>query len=130
MSVIENIFQHREPKQVSSISLKVFFNIASGWSVSPKQQMILLGSPPRSTFYKWRKGAGPAITQDTLERISYIMGIYKALRLIYPTAEQANSWPQKPNKDFNNDSALSFMLKGGVSNLSDVRRYLDKVIGQ
>lgn len=119
--------QHEDPKKVARVALTVFFNITKSWKVSTKQELKLLGSPPRSTFYKWRSGTITTISQDTLERISYVMGIYQSLRKIFPTVEQANAWPSKANQAFNNLSALEYMLLGGVQHLSDVRRYLDDV---
>ena len=67
------------------------------------------------------------LSADTLERISYVMGIYKALRILLPTEEAANDWVKKPNtaRGFNGKSALDRMLAGRVIDLADVRRYLD-----
>ncbi|MFT4924047.1 MAG: hypothetical protein ACI8WB_000125 [Phenylobacterium sp.] len=124
-----NILQQTDPKVVSQTALRVFFNITDGWQLSSQDTMVLLGEPARSTFFKWRKGEGPALSKDTLERISYVMGIYKALRLLFPTEEQANAWPKKVNKYYDGHSALDFMLKGSVTHLSDVRRYLDAMRG-
>jgi hypothetical protein len=92
-------------------------------------EQILLGEPARGTFYKWRKGEGPVIAKDTLERISYVMGIYKALRVLFPSEAQANDWPHRANRDFSNNTAMSFMLQGSVTHLSDMRRYLDAMRG-
>ncbi|MGB1238567.1 MAG: MbcA/ParS/Xre antitoxin family protein [Pseudomonadales bacterium] len=125
MQAAQDILAQQDPKRVSHTALKVFFNIAAAWQLSSQQEMTLLGAPARSTFYKWRSGEGPVVPRDTLERISYVMGIYKALRLLFPTEAQANAWPQKNNRDFDGESALAVMLKGSVINLADVRRYLD-----
>ncbi|MCJ8273648.1 MAG: MbcA/ParS/Xre antitoxin family protein [Psychrosphaera sp.] len=124
LSAVETLEQS-DPKVVSQTALSVFFNIVKGWQLSAQNEMVLLGEPARGTFYKWRKGEGPVISKDTLERISYVMGIYKALRVLFPNEAQANSWPSKPNRDFANNSAMQFMLLGSVTHLSDVRRYLD-----
>jgi hypothetical protein len=118
-----------DERRRSEVALKAFFRITEGWGLGNQEQQVLLGSPPRSTFYKWKKGEGPAINGDTLERISYILGIYKALRILFPTEEQANAWPGKANWEFDGESAISVMLKGRVINLADVRRYLDAVRG-
>ncbi|SEF83959.1 MbcA/ParS/Xre antitoxin family protein [Marinobacterium lutimaris] len=118
-----------DDRRRSDVALKTFFRITDGWGLSSQQQKVLLGDPPRTTFYKWRNGEGPTVTRDTLERISYVLGIYKALRILFPTEEQANTWPKKPNRDFDGDSALDVMLKGSVINLADVRRYLDYMRG-
>ena len=67
------------------------------------------------------------LSGDTLERISYVMGIYKALRILLPTSEAAHAWVKKPNtaQGFGGKSALDRMLAGRVVDLADVRRYLD-----
>lgn len=115
----------KDPEKTAKVALSVFFNIMTAWQVKAKDQMVLLGKPAESTFYNWKKGKVSSISADTLERISYIMGIYKALGILFPTREQADAWPNKPNKTFNDQSALTFMLKGSMIHLSDMRRYLD-----
>src|SRR5690554_3916922 len=100
MLTANNPLTSKNPKAVSRTAIKVFFNITEGWSLKPQDEKNLLGEPPSSTFYKWRNGEGPALSRDTLERISYVMGIYKALRILFPTEEQANAWPKKENRDF------------------------------
>ncbi|SET91854.1 Protein of unknown function [Marinobacter segnicrescens] len=56
-----------------------------------------------------------------MERVSDVFGIYKNLRIIFPTEQQANEWVKKPNKAFGNWTAIEVM----VDDLSTVRRYLD-----
>jgi hypothetical protein len=115
------------PEKLAKAGLKAFFGIAKDWHLSNEQQRILLGNPPASTFYKWKKERLGTLSGDTLERISYVMGIYKALRILLPTEEQANNWIHKPNDAplFNGQTALGKMLAGRVIDLADVRRYLD-----
>ena len=115
----------RQPAKTAKVGLAVFFNIMNAWQVKAKEQIVLLGSPAESTFYNWKKGKVVNLSQDTLERISYILGIYKALGILFPSRTQADAWPKKPNKAFNDMSALEFMLKGNMIHLSDMRRYLD-----
>jgi hypothetical protein len=88
--------------------------------------MTLLGSPPRSTFFKWKKEGGN-LSNDTIERISYVLGIYKALNILFPDPAVADAWIKKPNinSTFNGASALKRMLAGHVSDLFIVRSYLD-----
>jgi hypothetical protein len=71
------------------------------------------------------------LAQDTLERISYVMGIYKAINILLPQTAQAAAWIRKPNQAqlFAGKSALDIMLQGRVADLSDVRRYLDSERG-
>ncbi|WAJ71998.1 MbcA/ParS/Xre antitoxin family protein [Catenovulum adriaticum] len=125
MSALNQVVLDQNPDKTAQVALSVFFNIMNAWHVKNKEQIILLGKPAESTFYNWKKGKVSSLSVDTLERISYIMGIYKALGVLFPTRSQADAWPQKPNKAFNNVTALEFMLKGSIIHLSDMRRYLD-----
>ena len=113
--------------ELGATALTAFFNITAGWGLSAEEERILLGAPPRSTFFKWKSERSAKLSADTLERISYVMGIYKALRILLPTEEAANEWVKKPNtaRGFHGNSALDRMLAGRVVDLADVRRYLD-----
>ncbi|MCG7639702.1 MbcA/ParS/Xre antitoxin family protein [Alteromonas sp. CNT1-28] len=117
--------QSKLAEKSAQVAISTFFNIMNAWQVKVEDQVVLLGKPSKSEFYNWKNGHVSSLPNDTLERISYILGIYKALRTLFPTLEQASAWPLKPNKDFSNRSALEVMLEGGVTHLSDVRRYLD-----
>ncbi|WP_237704374.1 MbcA/ParS/Xre antitoxin family protein [Rheinheimera sp. A13L] len=125
MSANTEAVLQQDPEKTAQVALSVFFNIMNAWQVKAKDQMVLLGKPAESTFYNWKKGKIASLSPDTLERISYVMGIYKALGILFASREQADAWPQKPNAAFNNETALDFMLKGSVMHLSDMRRYLD-----
>jgi hypothetical protein len=65
-------------------SLQGFFALADAWDLSTDEQIRLLGSPGRSTFFKWKKEGG-SLPNDTLERILLLLGIYKALEICCPT---------------------------------------------
>lgn len=119
--------------RLSAAALLNFFGITDEWALSTKQQMTLLGNPAKSSFYRMRdfaegKQSKPIrLNQDTLERVSYLMGIYKAINILLPNTQQAAEWIKKPNNAplFAGSSALEKMLGGRVVDLSDVRRYLD-----
>jgi hypothetical protein len=116
-----------DEEELGSAALTAFFNITAGWGLAAEEERVLLGSPPRSTFFKWKSDRSARLSPDTLERISYIMGVYKALRILLPTEQAANAWIKKPNaaQGFGGKSALERMLAGRVIDLADVRRYLD-----
>jgi hypothetical protein len=116
-----------DPDELGSTALTAFFNITAAWGLSTEEERTLLGSPPRSTFFKWKSERASRLSADTLERISYVMGIYKALRILLPTSDAAHAWVKKPNtaQGFGGKSALERMLAGRVVDLADVRRYLD-----
>ena len=116
-----------DPTKLGGAALSAFFNLSKLWKLSAEQEQILLGNPPRSTFFKWKKEKQGHLSQDTLERISYLLGIYKSLQILLPSESAANEWPRKSNHAplFNGRSALDKMLAGKVLDLADVRRYLD-----
>lgn len=100
--------------------------------MNPEEELILLGRPRKRTYSNWK--ADPenvSLSRDTLERISYILGIYKALQVLLPDPESADAWIRKPNAAaiFGGGSALERMLAGNVSDLYIVRNFLDALKG-
>jgi hypothetical protein len=108
-------------------ALRTFFRIADAWKLNGDEARTLLGSPSRSTFFQWKKAGDGQLGRDTLERISYIFGIYKALQILLPDTAAADSWVRQPNAAplFAGKSALERMLSGNVADLYVVRQYLD-----
>lgn len=115
----------------NAVALKAYFAITHQWALTPDQERILLGVDSRATFYRWKKQKNGTLGRDTLERISYVLGIYKALRILLPNEMAANQWIHKPNSAplFGGKSALEKLLVGRVIDLADVRRYLDSERG-
>lgn len=114
-------------KGLSGPALRTFFRIAELWELSVDDQMTLLGVMARSTFFKWKKDPNTVLPRDTLERISYIVGVYKALQILLPNEKVADEWVKRPNEApvFAGQSALDRMLSGQVADLFVVRQYLD-----
>jgi hypothetical protein len=88
---------------------------------------VLLGEPSRATYYNWKKGDVGKVGRDTLDRLSYIVGIYKALQILIPDESIANSWVRNPNDAplFAGQAPLALMLTGQLVDLYHVRAYLD-----
>ena len=114
-----------DPAEVDAVALKAFFNLAAEWKLRSDEQITLLGAPSERTYYRWRAGSVSGLPKDTLERISVLLGIYKAINILLPVRERAAAWTRRPNKAFGGETALEVMLKGRVDNLYQVRRYLD-----
>jgi uncharacterized protein (DUF2384 family) len=120
------------PEAMSSAAVRAFDNIAQVWNLDIDEQLTLLGDPPRSTYFRWKKQPHAArLARDTLERISYVLGIYKALQILLPEPKAADAWIKKPNAAplFGGKSALDRMLSGNVADLYVVRQYLDAMRG-
>ncbi|WP_179400632.1 MbcA/ParS/Xre antitoxin family protein [Burkholderia guangdongensis] len=118
--------------RMSEAGLRAFFNIARDWALSVDEQLVLLGSPGRSTFFKWKAAPETArLPRDTLERLSLLLGIYKALQILLPQPAAADAWVKRPNvaEPFGGKRALDRLLAGNVSDLVAVRQYLDAMRG-
>jgi hypothetical protein len=110
--------------------MRAFFAIADKWRLTADEAMALLGHPGRSTFYNWKKG-NVARTRDLdlATRLSYVLGIFKALEILYRRPELADAWVRRPNQAFGGQSALERMCAGQIVDLAAVRDYLDSVRG-
>jgi len=94
------------------------------WGVTDDQAAALLDLPKR-TFARWKAGDLGRIGRDGKARLSNLMGIHKALRLIFHEAPRGYAWVKAPNEAFGGRSALDVMLGGELTDLMRVRRYLD-----
>jgi hypothetical protein len=117
----------RNPRQLSAAGLRAFVRLSELWRLSVAEQMRLLGLRSRSTWFKWRRDPEVDLPPDTLERLSYLLGIYKALQLLFTDPQRADEWLRRPNDaaPFGGRSALERMLSGQVADLYVVRQYLD-----
>lgn len=104
--------------------LEAFFAMADRWGLSTEQQITLLGSPGRSTFFKWKKEGG-LLPRDTRERLSHLLAIWKALRILFTDDRRGEEWMSLANDYFEGRSALEVMLEGGMADILVVRQYLD-----
>ncbi len=117
----------KEKTELGPAGLRGFFRIAEKWKLSREEQIKLL-NVPASTFYGWRMNPEHArLSHDTLERISYILGIYKNLHILLSDKKSADNWIHLSNKAplFAGRSAIDRMTSGNVGDLFVVRRYLD-----
>jgi hypothetical protein len=112
-----------------AVGMRAFFQIAGKWKLSNEEAMALLGHPSKSTFHNWKNGnvSHMAYRHDLASRISYVLGIFKALEILFPDPARADEWLKRANDAplFGGRSALERMLGGNVSDLFVVRQYLD-----
>lgn len=113
--------------KMSRPAIRALFNIARAWQLENEEARALLGWPPLSTFYKYKAGDAGPLSYDTLMRISLVLGIYKALHILYAEHDLADRWVKLPNSNplFGGKPALSLMTEGGIDGLYQVRRLLD-----
>lgn len=116
-----------DTNHINTISDEVVWNalgnLVNRFDFKESEARILMGDMPRST-YTSRKAK---LNRDQKERVSYLLGIYKSLRILFDDGEQARTWINRPNTlaPFNGVTPKEYMLEGGIVRLSDVRRFLD-----
>lgn len=106
-------------------ALRGFFSMMHAWHLDNETARILLGSPPERTFFAWKSGKVGRVPEDTLRRIGYLAGIWKALEVLYTNPTQADTWLSRPNAAFGGQAPVQRMAAGDVTDLAAVRAYLD-----
>ncbi len=122
--------QRHEPlvrRRLSAPAIRTFFNLADAWELNVAEQRALLGWPAPSTYHKYKAGKIATLSYDMLTRISLLLGIYKALHILYADDQLANRWLHLPNSNplFGGRPAVALMTEGGIDGLHQVRRFLD-----
>ena len=116
-------------KRLSQSAIDGFFAVMDKWHVPIERAADLLGGMPRSTVYKLKTAAG-TLRQDELTRISYVVGIYKALHILLPE-KLADEWVVRPNDNFlfGGQTPLDHMVRTGIPGLQQVRSLVDAARG-
>ncbi|MBO6727829.1 MAG: DUF2384 domain-containing protein [Rhizobiaceae bacterium] len=104
-------------------------NLFDKWQITDAQASVLLGGLSARTWARWKTGAIGRVPRDLKSRLSNLMGIHKALRIIFTDTERAYGWVKRPNDAFGETSALDIMLGGELTDIMRVRRYVDSVRG-
>lgn len=94
------------------------------WGLSDEQAATLLDMPLRS-YRRWKAEGPGRLSRDGRARLSNLMGIHKALRLIFQEPQRGYDWVSAANAAFRGESALAVMLGGELTDIMRVRRYLD-----
>jgi len=116
-----------ERERLSASALKAFFNIMERWQVRDEDARALLGGVSNGPYYELKRDpAGKVLEADRLLRVSYLIGIFKALHILHGRA-LADQWVRLPNTHrlFGGDTPLAYLVQGGVPALQTVRRLLD-----
>jgi Protein of unknown function (DUF2384) len=135
MSTQKSNLRYDEPADAADlerrdeVALAAFFRLAEVWGLTMEEARVLLGRPSRARLYNWKGGRIRGLPHDTLQRISYLLGIHKALQILYSDPHLADAWVRRPNAAFGGQSAIERMLAGDVSDLAAVRAHLDAARG-
>tara|TARA_R110002124_G_scaffold65212_4_gene178526 strand:+ start:2634 stop:3047 length:414 start_codon:yes stop_codon:yes gene_type:complete len=104
-------------------------NLFAKWDITDAQACVLLGGLSARTWARWKVGSIGRVPRDLKARLSNLMGIHKALRIIFTEAGRGYSWVKRANEAFGGASALDIMLAGEFTDIMRVRHYLDNIRG-
>ncbi len=116
-----------ERERLSASALRAFFHLIDHWKVRDEDARALLGGLSNGPYYTWKKAPESVVASaDVLTRISYLIGIFKALNILYSEG-LADDWMRLPNTNriFGGQTPLAYLMRGGVPALQTVRRLLD-----
>jgi Antitoxin Xre-like helix-turn-helix domain len=124
--VLPDLSSTEERKRLSPAALRAFFNIMDRWEIRDDDARQLMGGISSGAYYEFKKKPNRILDQDRLQRISYLIGIFKALNILYGT-RLADKWIQLANTNplFTGRTPLTYMMQGGTPAMEVVRRLLD-----
>ena len=113
-------------ERLSPPALKAFFNIMARWKVRDEDARSLLGGVTNGPFYDMKRNPDRVLEVDSLTRVSYLIGVFKALHILHGRGI-ADEWVHLANRHpvFGGRAPLAFMIQGGLPAMQTVRRLLD-----
>ena len=107
---------------------RMLMELFDHWAIPATDQAVLLGlsTQSRSTLARYRRGEPLADNADLLARAGHLLGIHKALRILFPhDRDLAYRWVSAQNHRFGGAPPLEIMKRHGYEGILAVRRYLD-----
>ena len=125
-SPLVDLTRKAERERLSPSAVRAFFNIIARWGVRDEDAKVLLGGISNGPYYEMKKNPDRVLDPDRLLRISYLIGIFKALNILY-SKKLADVWIRLPNSHriFGGGTPLDYMMKGGLPAMQNVRRLVD-----
>jgi len=113
-------------RRLSPAAVEAFFKIAENWELRNEDAMALLGGLSNGRYYQLKRTRKGVLTQDELTRVSFLIGIFKALNILF-SRKLASHWVSRPNRNpmFGGAPPLDALIRGGVPYMLGVRRLLD-----
>jgi Protein of unknown function (DUF2384) len=113
-------------QRLSRSAVPAFFKLVQAWKVRDEAARQLLGGVSNGVYYQLKRGHKKTLDQDRLTRVSLLIGIFKALNILY-RRKLADSWVSLPNSNpmFEGEAPFAYMIRGGVPALLRVRQLLD-----
>jgi hypothetical protein len=125
-AALVDLSSRQERERLSHGATRAFLNIAQRWRLRDEDARHLLGGMSNGAFYDLKKQPDRLLDEDRLRRISLLVGIFKALHVLYDES-LADEWMLLPNTNrlFAGETPVSYLVRGGLPAFMTVRRLLD-----
>jgi hypothetical protein len=124
--------------RLSPAAIRGFLSITEKWGLRDPDARQLLGGMSTGSFYSLKQEVlkktsskkddpkNRVLDQDTLTRISLLIGIFKALNILY-SPKLADAWMTLPNTNpmFQGLTPLAYIIQRGQPGMVHVRQLLD-----
>lgn len=113
-------------ERLSAAAIKALVKIVDSWGITQEEARELAGGVSHGKYHEWKRGKASTLKQDELTRVSLLLGIYKALNILY-SKQLASAWVKLHNTNplLTGDTPLDYMIRGGVPAMLTIRRVLD-----
>jgi hypothetical protein len=118
--------RHIDAATYTAGALTLFFRAMESWGASVAQMQAILGLRSERTLHHWRKSPPKALDPDHLRRIGDVIGIWKALNIVFGSPEKARHWMINPNALLHGRSPLEVMAKGDIADLDYIRAFAER----
>ena len=128
---IPNLADAPTRARLSPAAVSAMVRLVDVWRLTGAEACTLLGDVSERTWFRMKKGDwNGALSQDTLTRISALVGIFKGLHLLF-SLPLADEWVRLPNKSslYHGHRPLDVMFEGGIPAMLDVLRHVDAMRG-
>lgn len=105
--------------------------LAEIWRLTSAETCALLGDVSERTWFRMKKGDwSGTLSQDTLTRVSAVVGLFKGLRLLF-SEPLSDEWVRLANNGplYRGRRPLDVMIQGGIPMMIEVRRHIDALRG-
>ena len=122
-------------RRLGALALRTFLAIAGLWRLTGEQQRLILGSPSRSTYSRWRKKVREhreiTLQEHVLMRISAVLGIHQGLGELFADELDGVAWLHKPHgaTSFDGNPPIDLIADGTLDGPMTVRRFVDAARG-
>jgi len=115
----------------SAVGFKVALNILERWGCKNEQIMSIMQLEKGKFFNAKKEPQNIKLSVDQLDRISYVLNIHSALRIVFSNPENVYGFVNKKNHNpfFNGKTPLELMSTGKFGILHEVYRNIDTMRG-